>query len=194
MVRDPYAWWCGRRDAVRHFPIPIILHNNQRCAYMNKGKSIVFLTVWFLWASGQDLDSIARYSIKSDFYVFSSNNIAPVFFIFAFLVFILNIATVYYLFKPSHLGFKTALSALGLSVIQNTVSLFLALNDISGVREAYSKGREIRGLSIREEALDMIFTPSALYSGIGVMLFLYFFVAFFVVRNRYYFYESTLKV
>lgn len=161
---------------------------------MNKGKSIVFLTVWYLWASGQDLDSIARYSIKSDFYVFASNNIAPVFFVFAFTVFILNLATVYYLYNPSHIGFKTALSALGVSVIQNTVTLFLGLNDISGVREAYSKGREIRGLSVREEALDILFTPSALYSGIGIMLLLYFLVAFFVIRNKYYFYGAILKV
>ena len=29
VVRDPYARWCGRRDAVRHPPIPIRLHTNK---------------------------------------------------------------------------------------------------------------------------------------------------------------------
>ena len=160
---------------------------------MDKGKSVIFLIVWFLWAAGQDLDSIVRYSIKSDFYVFSSHNMAPVFFVFAVLIFILNLTTVYYLFKPSFLGFKVALSALGVAVIQNIVLLLLALNDIPGVREAYSKGREIRGLPIREEAMDMIFTPSALYASMGIMLLLYVLVGFFIIRNKEYFYGPIIK-
>jgi hypothetical protein len=159
---------------------------------MKKKKSIIALVVWFLWAAGQDLDSIARFSIKSDYYIYSDNHLAPLFFVFSFTIFLLNVSTVYYLFRPYYAGFYTGLAALCVAASQGILTIFMALSDLPGVRVAYEAGREVRGLPVRQEALDMIFTPNAMYSGLGVMLFLYLLVGYYLVKNKSYFFDRRL--
>jgi hypothetical protein len=110
-----------------------------------------------------------------------------VFFAFAFSIFILNSSTLYYLFRPNIAGLYTAFAALVVAAIQNVIALSLAINDLPGVREAYERGREARGLPIREEAMNLIFTEQSMYTSILVMLFLYFVVSFLVFRNKPYF-------
>src|SRR6185436_19198917 len=94
----------------------------------------------------------------------------PLFFLFAAAVFLLDAATVIYLFRPRPAGFYVALSALAFSIIQSIVSVSLALSDLPGVRQAYAAGREARGLSVREGALDTIFTPRAMYLMLALLV------------------------
>lgn len=154
---------------------------------MKMSKSIILLLVWFFWATGQDLDAIVRYWLMSDYYIFSSHGISPLFFIFAFLVFSLNTTTIYYLFKPSPLGVYAGFGALAAALVQNLVTAGLALGDLDGVREAYAASREARGLSVREGALDLIFTPNGIYTSVAVMAVFYLVIGFLLFRNRTYF-------
>ncbi len=71
--------------------------------------------------------------------------------------------------------------------------MFMALNDLSGVRHAYEVGREIRGLSVRQEAMDMIFTPNAMYTSLGIMLSFYILVAYLLIKNKAYFCGNDLS-
>lgn len=156
-----------------------------------KTAGIIILIVWFIWSAGKDLDNLIRASGTTDYYVFSSNGLTPLFFIFAVAVFLLDAATVSYLFRPRPAGFYVALSALALSLIQSIVSVSLAVSDLSGVRQAYAAGRQARGLSVREEALDMMFTPRAMYLVLVLLVLISAVAAFLIIRNRGYFFSNN---
>ncbi|MDH3997529.1 MAG: hypothetical protein OET90_01705 [Desulfuromonadales bacterium] len=154
---------------------------------MKKSKLIVLLIIWFLWSAGKSLDVFVRYSISTDYYIFNSNGLAPLFFIFVLSAFLLDSSAVYFLFNPRRQGFYFALAALATGAIETITAVILAIPNLAGVREAYAIGRELRGLSVREKAMDIIFTPEAMYSSLGVSLMLYALIAFFVVRKKAYF-------
>ncbi len=155
---------------------------------MRKSKVVILLIVWFLWATGKDLDALVRYSITSDFYILSSNNLSWLYFAMGLVVFLLNTASVFYLFRPQPVGPSVLFITLAVSFSQNILTLILALKELPAVREAYARGRELRGLPVREEALDMIFTQQGMLVSFSVMLALYVLVAFAVYRSKPYFY------
>ncbi len=158
---------------------------------MSKPKSVIFLIIWFIWSAGKDLDGLVRYSITSDFYILSSAGLPWLYFVMALAVFLLDMAAVYYLFRPQAAGVRVLFCALAAAFVQNLVTLALALRDIAGVREAYARGRELRGLPVREDALDMIFTQRGMLMSAVIMFCLYVLVAFVVHRNRTYFHRTT---
>lgn len=160
---------------------------------MQKSKSVIFLLIWFMWSAGQDLDLLVRHQIKTDFYIFQFNGLTALFFVLATTVFALNIMTIYSLFKPYFVGFYTAIASLSIGLLHNAISLKLAINNLQGIRDAYQTGREIRGLSIREEALDMIFTEQGMYYSLASILVFYILVFVFVLRNKAYFYSGSLR-
>lgn len=155
---------------------------------MLKSKTVIFLIVWFLWATGKDLDSLVRYSITSDFYVLSSVGLPWLYFAMGLAVFVLNTASVFYLFRPQPMGQRVLFNALAAATVQNTITLSFALNNLSGVREAYARGREIRGFTLREEAIDMILTQPTMLIATAVMLGVYALIALAVYRSKTYFY------
>ena len=160
---------------------------------MKKTPTIIILIVWFIWSTGRDLNALIRPAATTDFYIFSSNGLVALSFFFAIGVFLLDAATVWYLFQPRPAGFYVALSALGLSLIQSIVSVSLAVSDLSGVRQAYVAGRRGRGLSVTtKEALDMMFTPGAMYVILTVLLLITAVVAFLIVWNRNYFFSNNI--
>ena len=159
---------------------------------MQKSKSVIFLLIWFMWSAGQDLDLLVRHQIKTDFYIFQFAGLTALFFILATTVFALNIMTIYALFKPYFVGFYTAIASLVVGLLHNVIGLTIAVKNLQGVREAYQTGREIRGVPIREEAMDMIFTEQGMYYSLASVLVFYILVLFFVLKNKSYFYCGSL--
>lgn len=155
---------------------------------MSKSKGVVLLIVWFISAAGKDLDTLVRYSISTDYYIFSSIGLESAFFVMAGAVFLLNTSVVSCLFQPQSYGLRLLIASLSASAIYNTVVVSIALQNIPNVRAAYANGRELRGLPVRERALDMIFTPSAFATSIVVTIALYFAIGFVAYRNKAYFY------
>jgi hypothetical protein len=143
-------------------------------------KLVVVLIIWFTWAAGKDLDSLARFSITSDFYILSHAGVAPLFFVMSGVALFANVASVYFLFRPAIVGLKVLYSALAVALVQNAVTLTLALQDLPGVRDAYARGREIRGLLVREEALNMIFTPTGMLASFAAVIVFYIIVAILI--------------
>lgn len=160
---------------------------------MAKSKVVVFLIVWFLWATGKDLDALVRYSITSDFYVLSSVGLSWLYFVMGFAVFVLNTASVFYLFRPQPIGQRVLINALAAGAVQNVVTLSFALSNLTGVREAYARGREIRGLPVREGAMNMIFTQEAMLVATAAMLGLYALLAFAVHHSKPYFHRVPVE-
>jgi hypothetical protein len=150
-------------------------------------KLIILLMVWFFWATGKDLDALVRHSVLTDYYIFSAAGIPWLFFVMAIPVFLLNTATIYFLFRPQRAGLWVLLNALVAGAVQNIVTISFALPNLANVREAYARARELRGLPVREEALNMIFTPDAMAATVIVMLSLYALLAFIAYRKRQYF-------
>lgn len=154
---------------------------------MQRPRSIILLIVWFIWAAGKDLDSLARFGTTADYYIFSSIGAAWAYFAIAGAVFLLNAASVFYLFRPQPVGYLVLLCALAAGIGQNMVTTMLAVRDVQEVREAYEIGRELRGLPVRQEAMDMIFKPSALWLTAGLAVLVYLALAVLVRRNRAFF-------
>ena len=154
---------------------------------MPKTKGVVFLIVWFIWASGKDLEALARFSVSTDFYIYSSVGLGYLFFMVAVPVFLANTAAVYYLFRPQPIGVPVIFNALVAGAIQNILSFSLAISNLEAVREAYATGREARGLPVREGAMDLLFTPNALTISMAIMLGFYMLVAYITYRNLSYF-------
>ncbi|MDZ4348264.1 MAG: hypothetical protein U1A22_01865 [Xanthomonadaceae bacterium] len=150
-------------------------------------KLVVALVILFLWAAGRDLDALARFSITSDYYVLSLAGLGPLFFLMGGAVLLSNVSAVYFLFRPARVGIKVLYGALGLGMMQNAVTVWLALRDLPGVREAYARGREIRGLAVREEAMDLIFAPGGMIAAVVAMVAFYLLVAALVHKSRRYF-------
>lgn len=168
-------------------------HDSIGAKRMKKTPTIIILIVWFIWSTGSDLNALIRPASTTDFYIFSSHGLAALSLVFAIGVFLLDTATVWYLFRPRPAGFYVALSALALSLIQSIVSVSLAVTDLPGVRQAYVVGRRARGLSVRRpEELDMMFTPVVMYAILTVLLLITAVVAFLIVWNRNYFFSNTI--
>ena len=155
---------------------------------MKKNAGIIVLIVLFVYSAVKGLDVLLRSGASADYYIFATNDLTPLFFIYAIAAFILDALTVYFLFRPRSFGFYTALSSLALSFVYGVATFFLVLADLPGVKNAYAAGREARGLPVRRETLEMLFTPAAW--GIvwaATVLFLAV-IAFLVIRNRRYFF------
>lgn len=157
---------------------------------MKKPRAVIFLLIWFIWSSGRDIDVLVRYSVSSDYYVFSSSGLVPLFFILAFSSFLLNTSAVYFIFKPLPQGYYYALAAPLASAVQSIVTILLAIPNMSGVREAYAIGRELRGLAVREKALDKIFTVEAMSISLVIVLIIYVAVVIALLKNKAYFCSS----
>lgn len=136
-------------------------------------KLIVLMLVWLLWATGRDLDSLIRYWATSDYYIFASYGLPWLFFVIAAAVLFLNVASVYFLFRPSKPALRVVLTALVAGAIQNLVTFSLTMQNLPEARETYARSRELRGLPVREGALDLIFTPSAMTISLFIMLAFY---------------------
>ncbi|MCW5603577.1 MAG: hypothetical protein KIT18_03390 [Burkholderiales bacterium] len=150
-------------------------------------RSLVVVLIIFLWGSGQALDGIVRFSIKTDYYLLSSVGLPWLYFIFTFGLFGLFVLSIYYLFRPAPIGLIACLATLGASVALTVLYAVMILNDLAGAREAYAVGREARGLPVREGALDMIFSLQGIITGSIVAIVLAAFAAYWVFRNARYF-------
>jgi len=150
-------------------------------------KLVIFLLVWFLWATGRDLDSLVRFSISTDYYVFLAADIPWLFFVMGFAVFALNTATVYCLFRPQPAGLWVLLNALIAGFVQNLVAFAFGIQNLANVREVYASNRELRGLPVREEALERFFTPHGLTMTLGVMFAVYALLALIAFQKKHYF-------
>lgn len=146
-----------------------------------------------MWSAGQYLDLLVRHQLKTDYYIFSVNGLLPLFFALVLTIFLMNITTIYSLFKPHFLGFYTALGSLAGGLILSAIGLMLALDNLPAVRGAYEASRIVRGLTVREEVLDMIFTPQGMIYSLASVAVFYVIVLFFTLRNRRYFYSAGIS-
>jgi hypothetical protein len=150
-------------------------------------KSLVFVLIVLVWSSGSVLDGVARYPIKTDYYLFSQLGGPVLYFLPMFILLSLLVAADFYVLRPAKVGLTVCLAALAAASLHAIVAMFLVVRDIPTARELYVRGREIRGLPIREEGLDLIFSVGSLTGLTFGALAFYGVCALILVRNRHYF-------
>lgn len=84
-------------------------------------------------------------------------------------------------------GFWIGISAIGSSLLFNGISLSLALKDLESVRKAYEISRQARGLVVREELLNKIFTPEGMQATFAFSALFSIAAILIVLRNKWYF-------
>lgn len=156
-------------------------------------KSLIFVVVVFIWGSGQVLDSIVRYPIKVDYYLWQSLGLPWAYFGIQFFSLALLVAALTVLFRPRQIGLQICLAQATWMAIYGAISTLLVQRDIAGVREIYIAGREVRGLSVRPEAADMIFTPIGIWSSYGFIVLFACVVAVMLWRKRSWFYRDEQR-
>lgn len=150
-------------------------------------RSLVFVVVLFIWDSGNVLDAIVRFPIKTDYYLWSSLGVPWVHFAIQFFSLALLVAALTVLWRPRPLGLKICLGQVGWMAAYGVISSLLVLRDIPGVREVYMLGRETRGLSVRPEAADLIFTPQGILGTLAFSLVFAALLGFIIWRKRWWF-------
>jgi hypothetical protein len=150
-------------------------------------RSLVAALVIFLWGSGQALDGIVRYSIKTDYYLLTSLGLPWLYFVFTVGLFAAFVCSIQYLFRPAPVGLTVCLVTLGASAALSVLYAVLILNNLAGAREAYVVGREARGLPVRQGALDAVFSPQGIVTSGAIVIALTVFTAYVLLRNASYF-------
>ena len=68
------------------------------------------------------------------------------------------------------MGFWITILSLIISSLENIIGFSIAMNNIYAARNAYVISRQARGLPIREEALDLAFSPNSMCIALGVAI------------------------
>lgn len=123
---------------------------------------IVFLVVWFIWATGSDFQALVRFNTGTDYFIFQSAGVPWAFFVLAGLVAILDFCAVWYLLRPSRGGHFVIVAAMAMSAIYTAISWAVMSGNLDAVRDAYAISREARGLEVRPEAMEKIFSSQGL--------------------------------
>jgi hypothetical protein len=150
-------------------------------------KSLIFVLVVFIWGSGQVLDSLVRYPIKVEYFIWASLGMPFLHFFFASVSGLMFVAAIVSLFRPRPKGFWLCLLAAVWSAMYGATATAIAIQDIENVRELYMLGREVRGLSIRPEAADLIFTASGMWSSYFIFFAFLLVVIAILFRQRQWF-------
>ena len=147
-------------------------------------KLVLLLWVWFMWSAGKGLEALARHSATSDFYALASAGVSGLFFPMGITVVSLSALAAYCIWKPRPWTLRIVFVALGAGLLQNAITFGCAIRDLPGVREAYARGREARGLRVREEALDLMFTVQGAWAGALLTVLLYAAMAALAHKQR----------
>lgn len=155
---------------------------------MKRPVSVVLLLIWFLTASVKALHALIDFQSMSDYHIFASVHVAPLFFVFGVPMVLLYTGSAYFLFRPRALGYYMALGGIAVASLENITAVLVAVSNLDVVREAFMNARMVRGLETPAELVTMIFTPTTMFIGLGITLGLYAVMAVLVAINKNYFF------
>lgn len=154
---------------------------------MRRPIAIWFLKIYFVWGVVRDIQLIITHKTSTDYSIFQANEISQLFFIFMTAIFVLDFLASYFLIRPKMTGFWIGITAISSSLLFNGISLSLALRDLESVRKAYEFSRQARGLVVREELLNKIFTPEGMQATFAFSALFSIAAIIIVFRNKWYF-------
>lgn len=159
----------------------------------HKSKVILFLSFYFAWVLIKDIASLLFYKTSTDYLLLKQIGFtSPT--LFAGIMIILIIAelmALWFLVQPRLMGFWIAIVAVVLSAIESVAMVLISLTDLDAARQAYILSRQARGLSIRENAMNMIFSPNVMYVTLAFVLGFAAVLIALLVWKKEYFNEGT---
>ena len=154
---------------------------------MKKNKTVYFLIIWFILAAARDIEVLFSFDTVTDYLAFSNVGLAPLFFLCAIVVLLLNLASIVFFFRPREVGLHVMLAAILAAVIQDLFTMAISLSDLGKLKQAYIVSRQSRGLQVREDALEFIFSELGMYTACLSTVLFYVFMAYLIRRNKSYF-------
>ena len=142
-------------------------------AYLRK-ISFWYLTLFVLFSVGHSFQAALTFSSSSDHAIFQANGLGSVFVVCLAAGLALDLAASYYVIRPSPVGFWVILAALGFAATYNVLVFSLAFSDLESAKSAYLVSREVRGLTTRPEATELVFSEQGMRATVGVAVFLAF--------------------
>lgn len=154
---------------------------------MKKTWGIIVLIVWCLWTVSRDVMSLFPSADSVDRAVYEANGLGIVFFGLAIIAMMLQVATIYFLFKPAKIGLYVGLATVLWCVLQNFAATVFIISNLDGAKVAFTASRTARGLSVEPELYDLMFTPVAMMGLLALSVLVNAIVAFLFLLNRRYF-------
>lgn len=148
---------------------------------------LIFLWVAAFWGAGKALETFARFSTTSDFAILSAHGWGGLFFVLTGTQLLLWATFVYHLARPAPLGVAGGLAAIGFTALHGAAMCALVVADLPAARTAYTVSRETRGLPVREDTLDAVFSTTGIWGSYGVSLLLLVLMASVLWRRRRWF-------
>lgn len=137
---------------------------------MKRSRTLWVLIVFFTWSTLKSAGNIYGHEAVSDYALLSSIGIGWLFYVFYIPALFLEAATAFLLFKQKSIAFISGMATIALECISGTVVTFISAINIDFTKSIYIASREARGMTINEQSLGFMFTPTGLF----VMLLVYF--------------------
>lgn len=135
-------------------------------------KLLVLVLMILVYGSGQALDGLFRYAIKMEYYIWESQGLSELHFVVGVFNLVLYAAAAHAIFTRRSFSLHLCAATAVWSCAYSAILTRFAIKNLDGVRELYMLGREVRGLSIRPEAAELIFTPAGMWASWSVSLVL----------------------
>ncbi len=149
--------------------------------------AIIVLFILFLLGFGKDVELIVRFPTSADYIVFNAAGMAYLFFILIIAIASLDGLTLWFLMRPRAMGLRIAIASVAFSMIENVIACALVMRDMDAARNAYVLSRQARGMLVRQDALDFMFSSTAVSLTLAAALAFELILVALLVWKREYF-------
>ena len=154
---------------------------------MEKKKSIgiILLAIFLGWGILNTVSRIFLRTDSADVLILNHYNIAWIGYILAFLLLVLNIASLYSILKKKKWGVKIIYTFFALNVFFTLLIMIMSFLDFEVAKDAYLQSRTDRGLSV--ENIDKIVNPTiTIVMALAYVIF-YSLLGFYTHKKKEYF-------
>lgn len=151
----------------------------------------IIITVVFGWSVMKDVEVMLR-STSMDAQLFAAAGVPWLLYALLIPAVCCYAGGIAWVWRPYRGGLLVGLAALALSTIETGIGTVISLGNIDLVKEAMIVSREARGLSVRQEALDMMDNPLIFWLPFGVSVVFAAVLAFLLVKIHKYHHETAM--
>jgi hypothetical protein len=147
-------------------------------------RTLSILLVFLLWVDARTFGSLVFPKTSGSYHFFVALDAVWVHFLFGAVTVALAVTATGYLWKASAGWANAVLIAFGVYALQTVIETAVMLRNLPLARTAYAAGREMRGLPVRPDRLDEMFTAQGMYMAAGWTLLILAVLAVAAWRRR----------
>lgn len=153
-------------------------------------KTIIVLLFIYTYLFVRGIESLLLFTSSFDYQVFSQAGVSYLYFVLSIPILVITGITLQSLWKPKPIGLWIALIGLALGVLSTIVLFMITFNDPEITKQAYILSREARGLPVRPQNADRMFSMAGISTVFGSALGLYLLLAALFLWKRDYFLQE----